>query len=161
MSGIRTSVGNQAFFHTYPPRSKTAENVQKVIGQGVIVSGEAKMNSFGNWEEPTEYIDYQAPWNPRGDGYQLTGGSSAGSAAAIASYDWLDIAIGTDTWGSIARPALWCGCFGLRPSIGVASSTGIQSCVPYHFPQVYFTRGQCMIIALGTCPEYSADIFHK
>lgn len=55
------------------------------------------MNSFGNWEEPTEYIDYQAPWNPRADKYQSPGGSSSGSAAAIASYDWLDIAIGTDS----------------------------------------------------------------
>jgi hypothetical protein len=55
------------------------------------------MNSFANWEEPLEYIDYQAPWNPRGDRYQSTGGSSSGSAAALAAYDWLDIAIGTDS----------------------------------------------------------------
>ena len=130
LKGVKTSVGNRAFFNTYPPRSKTAANIQKVIEKGVIVSGKAKMNSFGNWEEPTEYIDYQAPWNPRGDGYQSTGGSSSGSAAAIAAYDWLDIAVGTDSWGSITRPALWCGCFGLRPSIGAASTAGIQPYVP-------------------------------
>lgn len=44
-----------------------------------------------------EYVDYQAPWNPRGDQYQSTGGSSSGSAAAVAAYDLLDIAIGTDS----------------------------------------------------------------
>jgi Asp-tRNA(Asn)/Glu-tRNA(Gln) amidotransferase A subunit family amidase len=55
------------------------------------------MNSLANWEEPTEYIDYQAPWNPRADRYQSPGGSSTGSASAIAAYDWLDIAIGTDS----------------------------------------------------------------
>ena len=54
------------------------------------------MNSLANWEEPTEYIDYQAPWNPRADRYQSPGGSSTGSATAIAADDWLDIAIGTD-----------------------------------------------------------------
>ena len=61
------------------------------------MAGKTKMNSFANWEEPLEYVDYQAPWNPRADRYQSPGGSSSGSAAAIATYDWLDIAIGTDS----------------------------------------------------------------
>ncbi|KAJ4402242.1 hypothetical protein N0V85_005352 [Neurospora sp. IMI 360204] len=61
------------------------------------------MNSFANWEEPIEYVDYQAPWNPRGDQYQSMGGSSSGSAAAVAAYDWLDIAIGTDRQVKTAR----------------------------------------------------------
>ena len=47
-------------------------------------------------EEPKEATDKQAPFNPGGDGFQLPAGSSSGSAAAIASYGWLDIAIGTD-----------------------------------------------------------------
>lgn len=89
-----------------------------------------------------EYIDYQAPWNPRADGYQSPGGSSSGSAAAIASYDWLDIAIGADSEtifhvkttmllmtrsaaGSIMRPALWAGVFGMRPTQFAVSNTGI------------------------------------
>lgn len=131
LEGIKTSLGNRAYYEVYPPRSQTAENIQKVIDRGVVVVGKAKMNSFGNWEEATEYIDYHAPWNPRADGYQSTGGSSAGSAAAVAAYDWLDIAIGTDSWGSITRPALWCGCFGLRPSIGAVSTHGIEPYVPY------------------------------
>ncbi|KAF1954922.1 amidase signature enzyme [Byssothecium circinans] len=130
LAGIKTSLGNRAYYDTYPPRAQTAESVQRMIERGVSVVGKTKMNSFGNWEETTEYIDYQAPWNPRADGYQSTGGSSSGSAAAIASYEWLDIAIGTDTWGSITRPALWCGCFGLRPSIGSVATKGIEPYVP-------------------------------
>lgn len=63
----------------------------------MVVVGKTKLNSFGNWEEPPKYIDYQVPWSPRGDGYQSTGGSSSGSAAAVAGYDWLDITIGTDS----------------------------------------------------------------
>lgn len=97
LKGIKTSVGNRAFYDTYPPRKESAQCIQKLLDRGVVVVGKAKMNSFGNWEEPTEYIDYQAPWNPRGDRYQSTGGSSSGSASAIAAYDWLDIAIGTDS----------------------------------------------------------------
>ncbi|KAL7910374.1 amidase signature domain-containing protein [Trichoderma velutinum] len=87
------------------------------------------MASLGNWEERTEYTDYKAPCNPRDDGYQSPGGSSSGSASAIAAYDWLDIAIDTDTWGSVARPAHRCGCFCLRPSIGAIGADGIVPCV--------------------------------
>ncbi|KAI1669665.1 Glutamyl-tRNA amidotransferase [Pyrenophora tritici-repentis] len=130
LKGVKTSLGNRAYYDLYPPRSSTAESVQRVLDQGVVISGKTKLNSFGNWEEPLEYIDYQAPWNPRGDGYQSTGGSSSGSAAAISSYDWLDIAIGTDTWGSVTRPAQWCGCFGFRPSIGAVSTHGIEPYAP-------------------------------
>ncbi|KAL3590974.1 hypothetical protein FPOAC2_13179 [Fusarium poae] len=126
LKGIKTSLGNRSFYNTYPACDESAECIQKLINGGVVISGKAKMNSFGNWEEPTEYTDYQAPWNPRADRYQSTGGSSSGSAAAIASYDWLDIAIGTDTWGSVTRPALWCGCFGLRPSLGMVSCNGVE-----------------------------------
>ncbi|KKP04311.1 hypothetical protein THAR02_03588 [Trichoderma harzianum] len=128
LKGIRTSVGSRAFYDTYPPQEKSAQCIQEMVDKGAFIAGKTKMNSFGNWEEPIEYTDYQAPWNPRADGYQSTGGSSSGSASAIAAYDWLDIAIGTDTWGSITRPAQWCGCFGLRPSIGSISTDGI---VPY------------------------------
>lgn len=55
------------------------------------------MASFAATEEPVECVDFQAPWNPRADGYQSPAGSSSGSGAAIASYDWLDIAIGSDS----------------------------------------------------------------
>ena len=48
-------------------------------------------------EDPTEAVDFQAPYNPRGDGYQSPVGSSSGSAAAIAAYDWLDFTIGSDS----------------------------------------------------------------
>ncbi|EHK20648.1 uncharacterized protein TRIVIDRAFT_223620 [Trichoderma virens Gv29-8] len=128
LKGVKTSVGNRAFYDAYPPQEKTAQCIQKLVDKGAIIAGKTKLTSFGNWEEPIEYTDYQAPWNPRADGYQSPGGSSSGSASAIAAYDWLDVAIGTDTWGSITRPAHWCGCFGLRPSIGSVSTDGI---VPY------------------------------
>lgn len=55
------------------------------------------MASFAATEEPLECIDFQAPWNPRADGYQSPAGSSSGSGVAIASYPWLDIAISSDS----------------------------------------------------------------
>ena len=44
-----------------------------------------------------DWIDYHCPFNPRGDGYFTASGSSAGSAAGLAAYDWLEIRIGTDS----------------------------------------------------------------
>ncbi|KAK3392427.1 amidase signature domain-containing protein [Sordaria brevicollis] len=126
LHGTKTSQGSRAFYDTYEACTANAPCMQKLIDKGAIILGKTKMNSFANWEEPMEYVDYQAPWNPRGDQYQSTGGSSSGSAAAVAAYDWLDIAIGTDTWASVTRPALWCGCFGLRPTMGAVSGEGIE-----------------------------------
>ena len=59
--------------------------------------GTIKLASFAATEEPIEGVDFQAPWNPRADGYQSPAGSSSGSGAATASYDWVDIAIGSDS----------------------------------------------------------------
>lgn len=76
--------------------------------------------------QPTRF-DYLAPFNPRGDGYQVPSSSSTGSAVASAAYTWLDFTIGTDTGGSIRHPAGVNGTYGLRPSLSAVSSTGVMS----------------------------------
>nr|POE75757.1 glutamyl-trna(gln) amidotransferase subunit a [Quercus suber] len=130
MKGLKTSLCNRAYSQTYPAQSTTAVPIQRLIDCGAIILGKTKLGSFGHWEEPMEYIDYPAPWNPRGDGYQSPGGSSSGSAAAVAAYDWLDIGIGADTAGSIMRPALWNGVFGMRPTHNAISNTGLVPSIP-------------------------------
>ena len=69
----------------------------RLVNAGAQVVGKTHLSSFAMMEHPTQSVDYQAPFNPRGDGYLITGGSSGGSAAAIATYDWLDIAICSDS----------------------------------------------------------------
>lgn len=59
--------------------------------------GSTKCSSMISREDPVEAVDFQVPWNPRGDGYQSPVGSSSGSAAGIVSYDWLDFTIGSDS----------------------------------------------------------------
>lgn len=76
-------------------------------------------------EEPTDAVDFQTAFNPRGDGYQSPAGSSSGSAVAVASYDWLDCDIGTDTSGSGRRPALVNGIFQFRPSYDLIPLEGM------------------------------------
>ena len=95
--GIRTSLGNRAYFETSPLQESSAEVVILLVNAGAQVVGKTHLSSFAMMEHPTQSVDYQAPFNPRGDGYLITGGSSGGSAAAIATYDWLDIAICSDS----------------------------------------------------------------
>jgi Asp-tRNA(Asn)/Glu-tRNA(Gln) amidotransferase A subunit family amidase len=97
LQGLRTSLCNRAYFNTYPPCDKTAKCIQQVVDAGATLVGTTKLASFAATEEPTQCIDYQAPWNPRADGYQSPAGSSSGSGAAIGAYGWLDIAIGSDS----------------------------------------------------------------
>ena len=76
--------------HPQPP-------VQTLLDQGASLLGKTKLCSFLSREEPSESVDFQTAWNPRGDGHQGPGGSSSGSAAAVAAYPWVDIAMGTDS----------------------------------------------------------------
>ncbi|KAL1638141.1 hypothetical protein SLS58_008978 [Diplodia intermedia] len=124
IEGVKTSLCNRAYNAFYPPARSTAACVQKLLDQGAVVVGKTKLSSFAATEEPVECIDWPAPWNPRADGYQSPAGSSSGSAAAIAAYGWLDIAIGSDTSGSGRRPGHWNGVVAMRPTHGVLSTHG-------------------------------------
>lgn len=79
--------------------------------------GLQKPSQFANGETATaDWVDYHSPFNPRGDGYEDPSSSSSGAGASIASYEWLDIAVGSDTGGSIRGPSEVQGLFGNRPS---------------------------------------------
>ena len=110
--------------------------------------GKTRMNSLISKEDPIEAVEYQAPFNFRGDGYQSPAGSSSGSAAAIASYGRLDVAIGTDCEscitfndlflrrtssanGSGRIPAIVNGCFGLRITHGLLGTDGLVPSFTY------------------------------
>lgn len=75
----------------------SAAVVKALIDAGAQVVGKAHLSSFATMEHPTQSVDYQAPFNPRGDGYLIAGGSSGGNAAAIAAYDWLDVSFCSDS----------------------------------------------------------------
>jgi len=97
IASLITSIGSRGYFNLYPARTSTTLAIQRLIDAGAEIVGKTKLSSFAAREEPTECVDYPAPFNPRGDGYQSPAGSSSGSAVALASYDWLDFAIGSDS----------------------------------------------------------------
>ncbi|EED16514.1 conserved hypothetical protein [Talaromyces stipitatus ATCC 10500] len=149
VEGIKTSVCNRAYHDLYPPALKTAACIEILRQKGAHILGTTKLAAFAATEEPIECIDYQAPWNPRADGYQSPAGSSSGSGVAVASYDWVDVAIGSDTSGSGRRPGHWNGCFAHRPTHGVIPTNGyIPSFRSFDVP-TFFGR------SVDTCKEFA------
>ena len=125
VKGLTTTLCNKAFYATNEASTSTAACVKRLVDAGAHVLGTTKISSMISREEPTEAIDYHAPFNPRADGYQSPAGSSSGSAAATAAYDWLDFTIAEDTSGSGRRPAAANGCFQYRPTHDAIDLTGM------------------------------------
>ncbi|KAI0892561.1 amidase signature domain-containing protein [Annulohypoxylon nitens] len=125
IKGIRTSGGNRAYHEFYQPRDQTAPVVQRLVDLGAVVVGKTRTGQFAVGQDPVDYLDYFSNFNPRGEGYQSQSGSSGGSAGAMAAYDWLDAALGTDTTGSIRGPANVYGLFTMRPTHSVLPMEGI------------------------------------
>ncbi|KAH6679166.1 amidase signature domain-containing protein [Halenospora varia] len=122
--GLRTGAGCKSYEAIQSPADRNATAVQELVDKGAVIVGKTKTVQFASGMSPRDWVDYQCPFNPRGDGFLDTDCSSSGSGAAIAAYDWLDCAIGSDTLGSMVGPASACGVFGLRPTQGSISSLG-------------------------------------
>ncbi len=97
IAGHKTTLCNRSWQALYTAKTKHAACVQVLVDAGAIIVGKAKLQAMIMREEPLECVEFTAPFNPRGDGYQVPSGSSHGSAAAIGSYGWLDFSLGSDS----------------------------------------------------------------
>ncbi|GKT53021.1 glutamyl-tRNA amidotransferase [Colletotrichum tofieldiae] len=141
LAGVRRSNGNRAWYSLYPPAETTGPAIQNLIDAGAVVVGYQKPSQFANGESATaDWVDYHAPFNPRGDGYNDPSSSSSGAGASIASYAWLDIAVGSDTGGSIRGPSNVQGVFGNRPSHDLVSLDGVMPLSPTLDTAGFLTR---------------------
>ncbi|KAJ7224571.1 amidase signature domain-containing protein [Mycena pura] len=131
LAGVKSSYGNRAYYNLFPANVVTGTAVQRLIDAGAQIVGSQKTSQFANGAMATaDWVDYHSPFNPRGDGYQDPATSSAGAGASIGSYDWLDIALGSDTGGSVRDPAAVQGLFGNRPTHGLVSLDHVMSLSP-------------------------------
>lgn len=69
LKGVRTSAGNRAFQELYPPKDRSATCVEQLLAAGVVIVGKTKTVQFTSCEMARDWIDYQAYFSPRGDGY--------------------------------------------------------------------------------------------
>jgi aspartyl-tRNA(Asn)/glutamyl-tRNA(Gln) amidotransferase subunit A len=123
--GILTTAGSHILDGFCPPYESTV--TEKLWRAGAVMLGKANLDEFAMGSSTTTswYGPVENPWRRPGDNRPLVpGGSSGGSAAAIAARAAL-AATGTDTGGSIRQPASFCGIVGLKPTYGRCSRWGV------------------------------------
>ena len=119
-AGIRTTAASAVFKDRIP--SEDAEVVRRLKAAGAVLLGKLNMHEFayGGTSVPSYYGAVHNPWNLR----RIAGGSSGGSAAAVAAGLCI-AALGSDTAASVRHPAAYCGVVGLKPTYGRVSTRGV------------------------------------
>jgi amidase len=138
--GIPTRMGSVIFANHVPTTS--AWVVRRLEALGGLVMGKTVTTEFA-YRSPGKTRN---PWNPA----HTPGGSSSGSAAAVAA-GFVPVAIGTQTLGSVIRPAAFCGVVGYKPSHGAISRTGILPFAPTLDTVGVFARSVADAAWFGAC----------
>ncbi len=123
IAGCRTGCGSPDWLRTHEAAQRSAPVVDKLVAAGATMIGKTVTEEMA-YSLIGENAHYGAPVNVNAPG-RVAGGSSSGSAAAVAAGD-AHFALGSDTGGSVRIPASFCGIYGLRPTHGRIPLEGIM-----------------------------------
>ena len=146
IAGHQTGFGSPDWLATHGPAAGTAPTVQCLLDAGAQILGKTHTDELAyslNGENP----HYGTPVNVNAPG-RIPGGSSSGSAAAVAA-GLVDFALGSDTGGSVRAPASFCGIFGVRPTHGRLSLDGACALAPSFDVAGWFARDAALLERVG------------
>lgn len=146
VKGVITTYGNPDWASTHVPAVVTAPVVTSLLQAGARLVGKTKTQELA-YGLTGENIWQGTPLNPRASD-RFPGGSSCGSAAAVAA-GLVDLALGSDTGGSVRIPASYCGLFGIRPSHGAISPAGACPLAPSFDTIGWFARSAALLTGVG------------
>lgn len=146
VAGRTACCGNPDWLATHPPATSTAPAIERLLAAGATLVGmtltaELVMGLTG--DNPF----YGIPVNVAAPG-RVTGGSSSGSAAAVAA-ELVDFALGSDTGGSVRVPASFCGIYGIRPTHGRIPLDGVMPFAPSLDAIGWFARDAALLRRVG------------
>ncbi|MDQ2804680.1 MAG: amidase family protein, partial [Pseudomonadota bacterium] len=146
VAGSVTTYGNPDWARSHPPAAATAPVVVALLQAGARLVGKTKTVELA-YGLTGENVWHGTPRNPRAPDC-FPGGSSAGSAAAVAA-GLVDVALGSDTAGSVRIPASYCGLFGIRPTYGALSLAGVCQLAPSLDTAGWFARTAALLAEIG------------
>ena len=146
VAGVTTGGGNPDWRAGHVPALRHAPCVGAPLAAGATLDGKTITDELAYSLEGANHHD-GTPLNPRWP-HALPGGSSSGSASAVASGE-VDFALGTDTGGSVRVPAAFCGLWGMRPSHDAVSLEGVLPFAPCFDTVGWFARSIDVLAAVG------------
>ena len=149
-AGLVTTYGSSIFAEHVP--AATAESVRRLEAAGYSIAGKTNLHEFA-YGITSQNEHFGTVPNPRHPG-RVAGGSSGGSAAAIAAGD-VELALGTDSGGSIRIPASFCGIVGFKPTYGLVPADGCFPLAPSydHVGPMASTVAGCVDLLRALVPE--------
>ena len=146
IAGHRSGFGSPDWLATHEPATRTAPTVAALLAAGADMLGKTQTDEL-TYSLNGENAHYGTPVNVNAPG-RIPGGSSSGSAAAVAG-GLVDFALGSDTGGSVRAPASFCGVYGIRPTHGRVSLEGACPLAKSFDTAGWFARDAVLLERVG------------